>query len=67
MSRGMSGLTQQAGGMNLGRSAEEEAARRRVALPFEHRGEVGRYQTADFRCARVSVCAGPSSCCLVSV
>lgn len=38
-----------AGGMKLSLTSEEEEARRRVQLPYEHRGEGGKWQTGDWK------------------
>lgn len=41
---------QLAGGMVLSRTAEEESARARVSLPYEHQGQGARYDPGtDFR------------------
>ncbi|GAB4818904.1 hypothetical protein N2152v2_005950 [Parachlorella kessleri] len=37
------------GGMRLSLTQEEEEARRRVQLPYEHQGQSTAYQTGDFR------------------
>lgn len=47
---GEEGLVRQMeGGMKLTLSREEEEARRKVQLPFEHQGEGAAYRTGDFR------------------
>jgi len=40
---------QLAGGMKLSLTTEEEEARRRVQLPYEHHGEGGKWQTGDWK------------------